>query len=163
MNRAILLFGYPGSGKGTQGRILSSLPGFRHVSTGDIFRGMDPKSDLYDRVQNHLRQGNLVPDDVVMEMLKGYMYHINPNPTEFLVLDGVPRNEAQAKMLAKMVHVIKIFKLSVYDESLLVQRLKDRAQRKAALTTAQKRSSNTGCRFTGIRPKAVFANFPQNS
>jgi adenylate kinase family enzyme len=44
--RAVLLFGAPGSGKGTQGKIQASIPGFAHVSSGDMFRELEPESDL---------------------------------------------------------------------------------------------------------------------
>ncbi len=128
MNRAILLFGYPGSGKGTQGRILSALPGFHHIAIGDIFRALEPNNPLYDRVQKFVRAGDLVPDELVMELFSDFVKQLRTSPDDLLIIDGLPRNANQAKLLGKQVKVIKIFKLSVYDEGLVVARMKKRAQ-----------------------------------
>lgn len=127
MNRAILLFGYPGSGKGTQGKILAALPGFRHIAMGDIFRRLDRTNPLYERVHGYLRQGDLVPDELVMELFSQYMRSLNLDPDDFVVIDGIPRNHRQVELLNELVRVIKIFKLSVYDEQLVINRMKKRA------------------------------------
>ncbi len=127
MNRAILLFGYPGCGKGTQGRILSALPGFHHIAIGDIFRALEQDSPLYDRVQTYVRAGNLVPDELVMDMFSDYAKQLRTGPDDILVIDGLPRNKNQVNLLQKTVTVIRIFKLSVYDETLVVKRMKKRA------------------------------------
>ena len=119
MQRAILLFGYPGSGKGTQGKILSALPGFHHVAMGDILRALTPANPLFERVQSYLRAGNLVPDELAMDLLKRYVDELKPDPDDFLIIDGVPRNAKQVELLNKIVEVIRIFKLSVYDENLV--------------------------------------------
>lgn len=128
MQRAILLFGYPGSGKGTQGKILSALPGFHHVAMGDILRGLKPENPLYEKVQTYLRAGNLVPDELTMALLDGYVKSLNCDPDDFLLVDGVPRNARQVELLNKIVKVVRIFKLSVYDENLVIDRLRKRAQ-----------------------------------
>jgi adenylate kinase len=128
MQRAILLFGYPGSGKGTQGRILSVLPGFHHVAMGDILRGVTPGHPMFDRVQSYLRAGNLVPDELVMDLFARYVEQLKPAPDDFLVVDGLPRNARQVQLINKIVQVVRIFKLSVYDENLVVERMKKRAR-----------------------------------
>jgi adenylate kinase len=128
MQRGILLFGYPGSGKGTQGRILSALPGFHHVAMGDILRALTPSNPFYEQLQSYLRRGDLVPDDLVMDMFFGYIASLNPAPEDFLVVDGVPRNERQVALLNQKVQVIRVFKLSVYDERLVIERLRKRAR-----------------------------------
>jgi len=128
MNRAILLFGYPGSGKGTQGKILSALPGFRHVAMGDILRGLTPAHPMYAAVQEQVRQGNLVPDEMVMELFSQHLTTLNLPTTDFVIVDGVPRNKRQVELLNRTVQVIKIFKLSIYDEAVVIERLRKRAQ-----------------------------------
>ncbi len=128
MYRAILLFGYPGSGKGTQGRILSALPGFHHIAIGDIFRALEPANPLYDKVQKYVRAGDLVPDELVMELFTDYAQSLQAGKEDLLVIDGLPRNRNQVQLLNKVVKVVKIFKLSVYDEGLVVSRLKKRAE-----------------------------------
>jgi adenylate kinase len=127
INRAILLFGYPGSGKGTQGRILSALPGFHHVAMGDILRGLTPAHPMNEVVQDYVRRGNLVPDEVVMELFAHHLQSLKLPATDFVIVDGVPRSKKQVELLNRIVQVIKIFKLSIYDERILFDRLRKRA------------------------------------
>lgn len=128
MNRAILLFGYPGSGKGTQGKILSALPGFRHVAMGDILRGLTPAHPMHAAVQQQVRQGNLVPDEMVMDLFAHHLTTLKLSSTDFVIVDGVPRNRKQVDLLNRIADVIKIFKLSIYDEAVVIDRLRKRAQ-----------------------------------
>jgi adenylate kinase len=128
MNRAILLFGYPGSGKGTQGRILSALPGFRHVAMGDILRGLTPAHPMFAGVQEQIRQGNLVPDEMVMDLFSHHLKSLALPATDFVIVDGLPRSKKQVDLLRAIVQVIKIFKLSIYDEGVVIDRLRKRAQ-----------------------------------
>jgi adenylate kinase len=127
MNRAIILFGYPGSGKGTQGRILSALPGFHHVAVGDILRGLTAAHPLHATVQGYVRQGDLVPDELVVELFAGHIASLNLPASDFVIVDGIPRNRKQVDLLNRLVEVIKIFKLSVYDETIVIDRMRRRA------------------------------------
>lgn len=127
MHRGILLFGYPGSGKGTQGHILAALPGFHHLAMGDVFRSLTNEHPLYAEVQKHIRAGDLVPDELVIDVF-GHELEKRSIPTEdFLIIDGIPRNRNQVELLRRWVRVIKVFKLSVYDENVILQRLLKRA------------------------------------
>jgi adenylate kinase len=128
MNRAILLFGYPGSGKGTQGKILSALPGFQHVAMGDILRGLTSAHPMYAAVQEQVRLGNLVSDEMVMELFAHHLRTLNLPSTDFVIVDGLPRSRRQVALLNRIVEVIKIFKLSIYDEAVVIDRLRKRAQ-----------------------------------
>ena len=127
MNRAILLFGYPGSGKGTQGKILSALPGFRHVAMGDILRGLTTDNPMFAAVHRHLGHGNLVPDQLVMDLFSHYLTGLKLPEDDLVLVDGIPRNRQQVDLLGTIVDVIKIFKLSVYDESIVIDRIRRRA------------------------------------
>jgi adenylate kinase len=127
MNRAILLFGYPGSGKGTQGQILAALPGFHHVAMGDILRGLQPGHPLYAAIRERITKGNLVPDELVMELFGSHLDSLKLPATDFVIVDGIPRSRRQVELLNHQVEVIKIFKLSIYDESIVVDRLRRRA------------------------------------
>jgi adenylate kinase len=128
MLRAILLFGYPGSGKGTQGKILAALPGFVHVAMGDILRGLTPANPYFGQVQTFLRAGNLVPDELCMDLFRNHIETVvRPSEDDFLLVDGVPRNARQVELLNKFVKVVRIFKLSVYNEQLVIDRLRKRA------------------------------------
>jgi adenylate kinase len=128
MHRGILLFGYPGSGKGTQGRILAALPGFHHIAMGDILRSLTPANPLFDRVQSYLKAGDLVPDQLVMDLLERHIGTLGAEPDDFLIIDGVPRNHNQVELLNKIVRIVRIFKLSVYDEKVVIDRMKKRAR-----------------------------------
>jgi adenylate kinase len=127
MNRAILLFGYPGSGKGTQGQILAALPGFRHVAMGDILRGLTAAHPLYAAIRERITKGNLVPDEMVMELFAIHLETLKLPSTDFVIVDGIPRSKRQVELLNRIVEVIKIFKLSIYDESIVIDRLRRRA------------------------------------
>ena len=129
--KAILLFGPPGSGKGTQGRILSSIPGFFHSATGDIFRSLDLQSDAGRLIWHYTSRGEMVPDEVTLDVWRQYivgMEMINQfHPAaELLVLDGIPRTVNQAKLLTETIEVVRIIHLRA-DEEKLVERLRRRA------------------------------------
>jgi len=127
MNRAILLFGYPGCGKGTQGKILAALPGFHHVAMGDILRGLTSANPLYAAVYERISKGNLVPDQLVMDLFANHIESLKLSSSDFVIVDGLPRNRPQVDLLNKVVEVIKVFKLSVYDERVVIDRLRKRA------------------------------------
>jgi len=129
--RAILLFGAPGSGKGTQGKILGSVPGFYHSSTGDIFRSLDLQSEMGRIFWEYAGRGQLVPDEFTIKVWKQFikgMEFVNKfHPeTEILVLDGLPRNTNQARLLEDTIEVLKVVHL-VADNSKMVERLRRRA------------------------------------
>ncbi len=129
--KAILLFGAPGSGKGTQGKILGAVPGLYHSSTGDIFRSLDLQSEMGRIFWEYAGRGQLVPDEFTIKVWKQFikgMELVNKfHPeTEILVLDGLPRNMNQAKLLEDTIEVLKVIHL-VADNSKMVERLRRRA------------------------------------
>ena len=92
--KTILLFGAPGSGKGTQGKILGAIPGFYHSACGDVFRTLDLQSEMGRVFWQYSSRGELVPDEFTVKLWKNYiqgMEMINQfHPeTSFLVLDGM--------------------------------------------------------------------------
>jgi adenylate kinase len=129
--KAILLFGAPGSGKGTQGKILGAVPGFYHSSTGDIFRSLDLQSEMGRIFWEYAGRGQLVPDEFTIKVWKQFikgMEFVNKfHPeTEILVLDGLPRNVNQARLLEDTIDVLKVIHL-VADNAKMVERLRRRA------------------------------------
>lgn len=95
----VILLGAPGSGKGTQSKVLAEKYGFKHLSTGDIFRAeIAGKTALGEKAAEYVKAGKLVPDDVVTEMVAGKL----EAGTKYL-LDGFPRNLAQAQSLDGML------------------------------------------------------------
>jgi len=129
--KTILLFGAPGSGKGTQGKIIGTIPGFYHSASGDIFRSLDLQSEMGRRFWEYSSRGELVPDELTINLWKQYikgMEMINQfHPaTDFLVLDGIPRTVEQAKLLDDTLEVVKIIYLRA-DRQKMVERLRRRA------------------------------------
>ena len=131
--RSILLFGQPGVGKGTQGAILGQIPGFSHLATGDMFRGLDRDSELGQEFMKYSTQGLLVPDELTCRLWYQYVQGlINTNKynpvNDVLVLDGIPRSLAQAKTLDEHIDVLGVIHLVCEDMEEVVQRMKRRAE-----------------------------------
>lgn len=109
-NHNILIFGPQGSGKGTQGQMLSDLLNVPHVSTGAIFRQLkNDDSGLARQVAKILQTGHLVPDEVTNKVIKERLEKADCQPG--FILDGFPRNLAQADFLKNnfdITHVIVI-------------------------------------------------------
>ena len=130
--RTILVFGPPGSGKGTLSKFLSTAGNHFHLSSGDIFRGLDPDSPTGRLYHSYASKGNLVPDEVTIEVWRQYMTGlISTNryfPTkQFLLLDGIPRTQLQAKILDDYIEVVKVIVLQIEDTEVLIKRMKRRA------------------------------------
>lgn len=130
--RSILLFGPPGSGKGTQGKLLGSVPGFCHLATGDMFRGLAKESELGREIRTYSSRGDLVPDKLTVRLWQQYVQEIiameayNPS-RDILLLDGIPRSVAQAQDLDDKIEVLAIIHLVCPDIDEMVQRMKGRA------------------------------------
>ncbi len=136
-----LIFGAPGSGKGTQGRALGVVPGYYHCACGDVFRALDLRTPLGREFLEYSSRGELVPDEVTVKLWKiridqSVESHAFHPDHDFLVLDGIPRNVHQAQMLHDFVRVRRIFHLSCPDRAKLVERLKRRALRDNRLDDA---------------------------
>jgi adenylate kinase len=132
--KSILLFGAPGSGKGTQGKILGSIPGLYHSATGNIFRSLDLQDEMGRVFWEYAREGKLVPDELTIQLWQQYikgMELINQfHPiSEILVLDGIPRNLKQAQLLEDTIDVVKVIHLVCADLNKMVERLRRRALR----------------------------------
>lgn len=130
--RTILLFGAPGSGKGTQGRILGTVPHFFHCACGDVFRNLKPETPLGRVFVKYSAEGRLVPDDFTVrlwrESIAANMRSGRFHPkSDILVLDGIPRNVPQARMLKETLDVRAMFWLHTPHFDSLVGRLQRRA------------------------------------
>lgn len=126
------MFGAPGSGKGTHGKILGAIPGFFHCACGDVFRDLRPDSDLGKIFINYSSRGQLVPDvptiDLWRKIIDASTQTGRFHPAgDTLVLDGIPRNVEQARILADTLDVVAVFYLSSTKKENLVARLQRRA------------------------------------
>jgi adenylate kinase len=130
--RTFLILGAPGSGKGTQGKVLGSIPRFHHLACGDVFRSLDTRTALGQKFVEFSSRGELVPDDLTVQLWRANIKqradgHVFKPEIDFLVLDGIPRNVEQAKYMEKDIEVLKVFHLSCPDRTELARRLRKRA------------------------------------
>lgn len=129
---AFLILGAPGSGKGTQGKILGSIPRFFHCACGDVFRSLDTRTPLGQKFVHYSSRGELVPDELTIELWKAQVdnwsdSHVYKPDIDFLVLDGIPRNVAQAEMITHFLDIHQVFHLSCPNREELARRMRKRA------------------------------------
>ncbi|GLU43814.1 hypothetical protein Musp01_14380 [Muricauda sp. NBRC 101325] len=127
----LVLFGKPGAGKGTQAGFLKEKYDLKHISTGDVFRyNIKNGTDLGVLAKSYIDKGDLVPDEVTIDMLKAEVEK-NPDAAGF-IFDGFPRTEAQAEALdnfleSKNMKVNATIALEA-DDDILVARLLERGK-----------------------------------
>ncbi|MEJ2888249.1 adenylate kinase [Actinomycetospora aeridis] len=127
----IVLVGPPGAGKGTQAARLAERLDAPHISTGDIFReNMKNETELGKEAQRYVDAGDLVPDEVTVKMVKDRL--AQPDAQEGFLLDGFPRNTAQADELQKVLgdlgqrlDAVLVFEV---DDEELIKRLMSRGR-----------------------------------
>ena len=124
----IVLFGKPGAGKGTQAEFLKSHYQLVHISTGDVFRyNIKNATDLGKLAQSYMDKGDLVPDEVTINMLEAEVEK-NPQAKGF-IFDGFPRTQAQAQSLdaflsRKGMSISATIALEADDDELVTRLLK---------------------------------------
>ena len=110
--RTYLIFGAPGSGKGTQGQILGAIPRFFHCACGDVFRSLYTRTELGQKFLEYASRGQLVPDDVTVKLWQANIAdvvraHTFKPDIDSLILDGIPRNVTQAEIMRGIIDVKK--------------------------------------------------------
>ncbi len=139
--RTILLFGAPGAGKGTQGKILGSIPNFFHCACGDVFRSLKADSEVGQIFIDYSSRGELVPDGPTVKLWHHFIEtstktgRFRPDE-DTLVLDGIPRNQHQAELLKDTLNVVAIFNLRCSQFDATVERLQRRALKENRLDDA---------------------------
>ena len=124
----LILFGPPGSGKGTQSEKLIAKYGLKHLSTGDLLRSeINNQTPLGKEAKNFMDKGQLVPDEVVIGMISSALDE-NADAKGFL-FDGFPRTSAQAAALDKLLELKKapiavMLALDVSEQELIKRLLK---------------------------------------
>ncbi|MEW5797667.1 MAG: adenylate kinase [Bacteroidota bacterium] len=125
----IILFGAPGVGKGTQAKILSHVYHIPHISTGDILRdATKAETPLGKKAKEFMEHGNLVPDDVMIGLVKEILS--SDRCKNGFILDGYPRTVEQAQALDAIFTELRITNYKVInidvDEKIIIERLTDR-------------------------------------
>jgi len=139
--RTLLLLGAPGAGKGTQGKILGTLPNFFHCACGEVFRSLSAADQLGRTFIEYSSRGQLVPDEPTIELWQQFIHNcvkggrFQPDQ-DTLVLDGIPRNVHQAEMLQDTLDVKAIFYLHCANPGAMVHRLQHRALKENRLDDA---------------------------
>lgn len=128
-NLRLVLFGPPGAGKGTQAQLLRDKLNLAHISSGDLFRhNLNNKTPLGLKAAEYMNQGELVPDEVTIDIVLDKVLSLNS--AEGFILDGFPRNRNQAEVLEKALtqrsrNIDKVVHIDVSQEE-LVRRLSGR-------------------------------------
>src|SRR5580704_7399778 len=130
--RTVLLFGPPGSGKGTQGKILGAMPAYFHCACGDVFRSLDPQSEIGQEFAKYSKSGSLVPDELTVKLWRTSIAQMAAAGTykpedQYLLLDGIPRTVEQAQLMADDLDVRAVVNLFCNDIAQIVARLSKRA------------------------------------
>lgn len=128
---AILIFGPPGAGKGTHGKKLGELEKYFYFSTGDMFRNVDTSTEIGAIVKYYMDKGELVPDGLTLKLfditIQRDVYDGRYNPqTQFLLLEGIPRNVEQVPPINQRGNVSQIVYLDAPDD-VLIERIRQRA------------------------------------
>ena len=141
-NPAFVILGPPGSGKGTQGKILGNIPRFVHFACGD-----------------------LVPDELTIGLWKAQIdnlagTHLYKPDIDFLILDGIPRNVQQARLLDQYVQVHQVFHLSCPNRDELARRMRKRALKENRLDDANDTVINQRIATYEAETKPILQYYP---
>ena len=164
--KTYILFGAPGSGKGTQGKTLGTIPRFYHCPCGDVFRSIDTRTKVGRAFLEYSSKGQLVPDEITVELWQEAIdaaveaHKFKPD-IDTLVLDGIPRNVNQAKLMQEMIDVQKVFHLSCPDRTALFARLKKRALKDNRLDDANEQVIQKRLEIYECESKPVLGFYPR--
>ena len=165
--QTVLLFGGPGSGKGTQGQTLGSILGFCHCSSGDIFRSIDPTTAVGKVFQDYSARGELVPDDVTIrlwaETMQSWIAAGKYDPGhDLLILDGIPRTVQQAQLTDDHIEVLQVLHLVCADRDAMVERLRKRALKQGRKDDADEAVIRNRWQVYDAETKPVIGHYPSD-
>ena len=130
--KAFLMIGPPGSGKGTQSRLVCDVASFFHCSCGEVFRGLAMESELGRTFQAYSRRGLLVPDNIAVNVWLAFIAQSElqgkfNRRSDYLLLDGIPRNTSQARLMETEVDVAGVLHMDGLNKTGLLARLLKRS------------------------------------
>ena len=124
----VIIFGAPGSGKGTQSELIISKYGLHHISTGEILRQeIKKKTELGAIAEGYIKTGQLIPDELIIQILADVL-DANPEAKGF-IFDGFPRTIAQGEALDRLLRekntsIVAVLNLAVDEKELLTRLIK---------------------------------------
>ncbi len=130
--KSVLLFGAPGAGKGTQGRILERIPNWYYFASGDAFRNLRPEDELGKTFLEYSSKGELVPDEFTITLWQKKMESATVKGSfqpehDVLLLDGIPRNAHQVEMMEEHIEIMALLHLACRDQQKMIDRIQRRA------------------------------------
>lgn len=133
MYRAIVIFGPPGSGKGTIGKAICEVGRLFHFSSGDMFRAMDRGSDLGKEIGALMDAGQFVSDELTVALVQAYLGDCVKNgrydpENQLIMCDGIPRTVSQVDLIKPFIDVQFVIQLQVPDKQVLINRIMGRAK-----------------------------------
>jgi adenylate kinase len=166
-NPAFIFLGAPGSGKGTQGKILGRIPRFFHCACGDVFRALDTRTALGKQFVEYSSRGELVPDELTINLWRAQLdnladTHIYKPDIDFLILDGIPRNVNQARLLDDYIEVHQVFHLSCPNRDELARRMRKRALKENRLDDASDKVIDQRIATYEAETKPILAYYPHD-
>jgi adenylate kinase len=166
-NPALIFLGAPGSGKGTQGKILGTIPRFFHCACGDVFRSLDTRTALGKRFVEYSSRGELVPEELTLDLWKAQIDNLADTHTykpdiDILVLDGIPRNVRQAELLDQHIEVHQVFHLSCPNRDELARRMRKRALKDNRIDDANDKVIDQRIATYEAETKPILAYYPQD-
>jgi len=131
--RALVLFGAPGSGKGTQGRFLEKITQHLHISSGEILRQLPRDSELGELFYSYTDRGELAPDEMMVKVFNKHIDDLIENGSykpdkQLLMLDGIPRTVPQVHLLEGDLEVVNVVYFDVGSKDELIERIENRAK-----------------------------------
>ncbi len=164
---AILILGAPGSGKGTQGVVIGTIPRFFHFACGDVFRTLDTRTDLGRQFVEYSARGELVPDSLTIQLWASQIGNVvktrdyKPD-VDILVLDGIPRNVVQAEMLSDYVEIHQVFHLSCPNREELARRMRKRALKSNRIDDANEEVIQRRFQTYEEETKPILEHYPDS-